>query len=106
MLIGTIVLIAIAIAANERPIAWTPFFAAALAYNAVLSSGLAWLLWTYVVERLPADVAGLSSLVIPIAGIGFAWLLLGEKPSNVESAGIVVISAALVLVNLRRPARS
>jgi drug/metabolite transporter (DMT)-like permease len=106
MLIGTIVLIAIAIAANERPIAWTPFFATALAYNAVLSSGLAWLLWTYVVERLPADVAGLSSLVIPIAGIGFAWLLLGEQPSYVETAGIVVISAALVLVNLRRPARS
>jgi drug/metabolite transporter (DMT)-like permease len=41
--------------------------------------------------------------VIPIAGIGFAWLLLGERPSRIESAGIVVISAALVLVNLRRP---
>jgi drug/metabolite transporter (DMT)-like permease len=106
MLIGTIALIAIALAANERPIAWTPFFGAALAYNAVLSSGLAWLLWTYVVERLPANVAGLSSLVIPIAGIGFAWLLLGERPSRVEGIGILVISAALVLVNLRRPAKA
>ncbi|HEY6942520.1 DMT family transporter, partial [Dokdonella sp.] len=61
-----------------------------------------WLLWSYVVARLPANVAGLSSLAIPIAGIAFAWLLLGEVPTAPEGAGIVLIIAALALVSLRR----
>ena len=106
MLFGALLLVAIAIAVPERPIAWSPFLIGALAYNGVLSSGLAWLLWSYVVERLPANVAGLSSLVIPIAGLGFAWALLGEVPSRSESIGIVAISVALAIVNLRRPARA
>ena len=87
----------------ERPIEWSGWFIAALAYNAVLASGLAWLLWSIVVERLPANIAGLSSLVIPIAGIGFAWWLLGERPSATEAIGIVLIGAALALVSLRTP---
>ena len=106
MLIGTVFLIVIALAADERPIEWSPWFIGALAYNAILSSGLAWLMWSYVVERLPANIAGLSSLVIPIAGIGFAWALLGERPSLIESAGIALIATALAIVNLRRAPRT
>ncbi|HKE47816.1 MAG TPA: EamA family transporter [Rhodanobacteraceae bacterium] len=106
MLLGTVFLVAIALLADERAIEWTPWFAGALAYNAVLSTGLAWLMWSFVVARLPANVAGVSSLVIPIAGIGFAWLLLGEQPSVVEGLGILLIGAALAIVNLRRGPKS
>jgi drug/metabolite transporter (DMT)-like permease len=102
MLIGTLGLVIIALLAHEQPIEWSRFFIGALAYNAVLSSGLAWLMWSYVVDRLPANIAGLSSLVIPIAGIGFAWVLLGERPTVPESTGIVLIGVALAIVNLRR----
>jgi len=104
MLIGSLGLVVIALLAHEQPIEWSHFFIGALAYNAVLSSGLAWLMWSYVVDRLPTSIAGLSSLVIPIAGIGFAWVLLGERPTWLESAGIVLIGAALAIVNFRRPA--
>ncbi|GAA0712935.1 DMT family transporter [Dokdonella soli] len=107
MLIGSLGLIVVALVAHERAIEWSDFFIGALAYNAVLSSGLAWLMWSYVVARLPADIAGLSSLVIPIAGIGFAWVLLGERPSLLEGAGILLIGMALAIVNLRRaPAKA
>jgi drug/metabolite transporter (DMT)-like permease len=106
MLFGALLLIAIALIVPQRPIEWTPFLLGALVYNAVLSSGLAWLMWSYVVERLPANIAGLSSLVIPIAGIAFAWLLLGEKPTAVESLGIVTICASLGFVNFRREAKA
>lgn len=105
MLFGSLGLIAITIGADERAIEWSPWFLAALAYNAVLSSGLAWLLWSYVVERLPASLAGLSSLVIPIAGIGFAWLQLGERPTAVATTGIALIAVALAFATglLPRP---
>ena len=102
MLIGTLVVGVIALLVPERPIEWTNWFIGALVYNALLASGLAWLMWSYVVARLPANVAGLSSLAIPIAGIAFAWLLLGEVPTPIEGAGIVLIVAALALVNFRR----
>lgn len=102
MLIGTLGLVVIAAAAQEPPIVWSPWFAGALAYNAVLSSGLAWLMWSYVVERLPAEIAGLSSLAVPIAGVGLAWLLLGERPSLVEATGIALVALALIVVTLRR----
>lgn len=106
MFFGTLLLVAIALAVPSRPIEWSPYLVGALFYNGVLSSGLAWLLWSYVVDTLPANIAGLSSLVIPIAGIGFAWALLGEVPSTPESAGIVLIGLALAIVNVRRAPRA
>lgn len=105
MLFGALGLIVIALLANEKPIEWSNFFIGALAYNAVLSSGLAWLMWSYVVNRLPTEIAGLASLVIPIAGIGFAWGLLGERPTPIGSAGIVLIGVALGLVVFRPQAK-
>ena len=103
LLIGTLGLLLVTLCVEERPIEWSSYLIGALVYNAVLASGLAWLMWSYVVERLPANVAGLSSLVVPIAGIGFAWLLLGEQPSLLEGIGIALIVGALAMVSLRRP---
>ena len=100
MLAGTVGLVLLAALVPERPIAWTTPFVLALAYNAVLASGLAWLLWSYVVERLPTSVAGLSSLVVPILGVLFAWGVLGEVPSLAEGAGIALLAVALLLVAL------
>lgn len=100
MLFGALGLVVIAVLVPERGFDWTPFFIGAVAYNAVLASCVAWLLWSYVVERLPTHVAGMSSLVIPLAGIGFAWLLLGEQPSAIESLGIITIGIALAVLNL------
>lgn len=100
MAAGSIGLVAIAVLIPERAIEWSGGFVAALAYNAVLSSGLAWLLWSYVVERLPATVAGLSSLVIPLNGVLLAWLLLGERPDGSEAIGIGLLGAALLTLSL------
>ncbi len=102
MLFGTLGLIALALFIPERSIVWAPELIAAVLYNGLLSSGLAWLLWSFIVNRLPAHVAGVSSLAIPVMGVGFAWLFLGERPSLSEGIGIVLIVAALVAVN-RRP---
>lgn len=105
MLFGALGLVAVAACVPERAIAWSGGFIAALAYNAVLASGLAWLLWAWVVERLPTAVAGLSSLAIPMLGVLFAWAVLGERPSAGEALGIGVVGCALAMVSLRGPRR-
>lgn len=106
MLLGTLAIIACALLVPERAVAWTPGFIAALAYNVLLAAGLGWAMWSFIVAQLPANVAGLSALAIPVLGIGFAWLALGERPSVYESIGISLIVAALALVNLRRTRQS
>jgi len=95
MLVGTVVLVAIAACLHERATEWSPTLIGALLYNGVLSSGLAWAMWLYVVQRLPANVAGLASLITPLVGVGLAWLILDERPDPAESAGIALMFVAL-----------
>jgi drug/metabolite transporter (DMT)-like permease len=103
MLYGTIVLVVIAACLHERSTQWSPVLIGALVYNGVLSSGLAWAMWLFVVQRLPASVAGLASLITPLVGVAFAWVLLGERPDAAESAGIVLMFVALF--GVLRPVR-
>lgn len=102
MLVGSVGLVLVALLVDEPPVQWTPGFVAAVLYNGVLASGLAWLLWTTIVDRLPTTAAGLSSLVVPIMGVLFAWALLGEAPSPAEWAGIGLMGLALAGVGFWR----
>lgn len=95
MLVGSVGLVALALLVDEPPVQWTAGFIGAVVYNGVLASGVAWLLWSTIVERLPTTAAGLSSLVVPIMGVLFAWGLLGEAPSAAEWGGIALMAVAL-----------
>ena len=103
MLFGAILLIVVASLVPERAIDWSLPFVAALAYNAVLASGIAWLLWAFIVQRLPATIAGLTTLAIPLCGVLFAWLVLGERPGALEAFGIGLV--AIALFGITRPMR-
>jgi drug/metabolite transporter (DMT)-like permease len=92
---GALGLCVVALCVPERAIEWSTPFVWGLAYNAVLASGLAWVLWALIVQRLPATVAGLVSLAVPLCGVLLAWVLLGERPDGWEAAGIALIAAAL-----------
>lgn len=102
MLVGTIGLVIVAVIVPQRPVDWTGIYIAALLYNGLLSSGVCWVLWAVVVQRLSANVAGLTSLAVPVAGVLFAWGLLHEQPSNPEWIGIVLIGIALLALQFRR----
>ncbi len=101
MALGTALLVLLALVVPERPTQWSAPLVGALVYNGVLSSGLAWALWLFVVQRLPANVAGLASLVTPLVGVLAAFVLLGERPDAMETAGIGVV--ALALFGILRP---
>jgi len=67
----------------------------------LLGSALAWILWLYVLNTLPAGMAGLSTLLTPVVGLVSAWAQLGERPSVTEGAGMAAIVGALLLITGR-----
>ncbi|PLX71881.1 MAG: EamA family transporter [Azoarcus sp.] len=100
MLFGALALCVVALLVPSRPIDPTPYFFGALFFNAVFATGLAWLLWLYVLQKLPAGVAGLSALGIPLIGALAGWIELGERPSTNEFSGMALIVVALALTSL------
>lgn len=54
------------------------------------------------IENLPASIASLSTLAVPVCGVLFSWWLLGENPGAVEGSGIVLIVLALALVSRKK----
>jgi drug/metabolite transporter (DMT)-like permease len=100
MLLGSLVLCVVAWLLPSEPPRPTPYFFAALAYNALFATALAWLLWLFILDRLPAGLAGLSSLAVPAVGVLSGWLELGERPSAAEGAGMLLIALALGLISV------
>ncbi len=82
----------------------TTFFAA-FAYIVLLGTALAFWLWFFILERLPATSAGIASLLAPVISVLAAWAQLHERPSVTEAAGMLLIVAALA-VNSVPPMRT
>ncbi len=99
MLFGGIALGLVAWAVPSRPIEWAPIFIYELLYSVVLASSLAWILWLFAVRNLPATVAGLSALAVPITVVLMAWAILHEEPNLPETVGIVFIVLGLLSVS-------
>ncbi len=97
MLWGSIPLVTIAAFLPHHAIHVTLPFILALAYIAIPGTGLAWLLWMFVLSRLKAGVAGVASLLTPVVGVASAWIQLGERPSSLELLGLACIVVALIL---------
>ncbi|MFA6413412.1 MAG: EamA family transporter [Syntrophales bacterium] len=95
MIYGAAPLIIISLILPASPIQWTPVFIVALSYNVILVSVIAFLLWFYILERLPAGMATMGTLATPVIAIVAAALQLGEIPSPRETAGIILILSGI-----------
>jgi drug/metabolite transporter (DMT)-like permease len=98
-LLGSIPIIILALILPAPPIQWTHTFYLTIIYSIFLSGSLAWVLWLYALQRLPAGVASMASMLAPVIGVSAAWLQLGERPSNIEFAGMLSIAIALVIIS-------
>ena len=101
MLYGTVPIVIIAFFTPSRSIEWSGGFIAALIYNVIPATAIAWVLWLYVLQVLPTGVAGISTLAAPVIGIVAAAIQLGERVSPMEGAGMGAILAALLTLTLR-----
>jgi drug/metabolite transporter (DMT)-like permease len=100
MLLGSIPIILIAIFIPAPPIQWTHVFIFAVLFNVVLSGVVAWVFWLYALQRLPAGVASMASMLAPVIGVLAAWVQLDEVPNNNELIGMVLIALSLVIISI------
>jgi drug/metabolite transporter (DMT)-like permease len=98
MIYGVGPLIIISVLVPSPPIQWTPVFIAALLYNIILVSVVAFLLWFYILERLQAGMATMGTLVTPVLALVLARIQLGEIPSSREAIGIILILSGIGLL--------
>jgi drug/metabolite transporter (DMT)-like permease len=98
-LLGSIPIIVIALIAPAPPIHWTNTFLLTIVYSIFLSGSLAWVLWIYALQRLPAGVASMASMLAPVIGVSAAWIQLGERPSQIELLGMLFIALALLTIS-------
>ena len=95
--LGSLPLVAAALFVPGQHVQWTPGLIGALAYNGILATALAWLLWTWLAHRLPAGTLGMGTLAIPVIGLVSATLQLHEIPGAWEGAGILLILSGLAV---------
>ena len=87
MVYAAIIMTVVALLVPQRTIDWQPYVFWALSYSAILATAVARSLWLFVLRKLPAGIASLSTLAVPVCGVLFSWWLLGEKPGSTETAG-------------------
>ena len=95
---GFCALAILAVVHPHEAIRWDFEFVAALAFSAAFATAMGWWLWTYVLARTSAGIAGLNSLGIPVVAVISSAIQLGERPPALELAGMVAILGALALL--------
>ena len=76
---------------------------AGMAYVVLLSTVVGSGTWTTLMRRNAAGVVAPFSLLVPVAGMSASFLVLGERPSVVETSAAVVVIGGVLLGS--RPAR-
>lgn len=99
MLLGSIPMVVIAFIVPAPEIQWSSYFIGAVLFNVLLSGALAWLLWLYALQILPAGVASMASMLAPVIGVLAAWIQLDEVPDGMELIGMILIALSLVIIS-------
>ncbi|AKP88867.1 putative cystine transporter YijE [Achromobacter ruhlandii] len=104
MLFGGLVMTPVAWLVPQIPAQWGWQLWTGMVYIVLIATAAGWLLWLQVVRRVPASIAGLSSLGVPVVAMLMAWAVLSERPSPVELGGMALILAGIFVVSRAAPA--
>jgi drug/metabolite transporter (DMT)-like permease len=78
---------------------------AGLAYAAVLSLVVAYLLWNRSVKAVGGTRTAIYMCVTPLFAVAGAWLLLGERPHPLQGLGAVLIVVGVLLTRSEKSER-
>jgi probable blue pigment (indigoidine) exporter len=105
MALGALLMHALSIVLPSESVSaieWTPEAIIALAYLAVVSSALGFLLYFDLLERLGPIEINLVSYVVPIVAAIAGWLLLAETLDPTTIVGFLIIFTGFCLIKRRQ----
>lgn len=102
MLVGSVVLLPASALLETWTVDPTPAFWAAFAYAVIVPGLIATLTWFLLVRRIGAVKAATFHFLNPFFGVATASVLLGERLGHWDLAGVAVIMAGILAVQLSR----
>lgn len=99
LFLGAVITLPLSWLVPQQPIQFGPTLYFGMAYMGLLASGLGWLMWLGVIQRVSTAVASMSSLGVPVLAMLLAWLLLNEQPSRLDLLGVACVLSGLIVVN-------
>ncbi len=100
MLFGGAILALVAFVVPAHATVWDAPYVLAVGYNILLSTALAYVLWIFILDALPARDASMGTLANPVVGVLAAWVQLGEAPSPLSMLGMILIVAGLIALTI------
>jgi len=83
-----------------------PTVISALLYQAVISASFGFIAWNSLLQRFGATALHSFIFIMPLTGVLFGVLLLGETITPYLAGSIVLIVSGVIVVNLRRKKRA
>lgn len=77
-----------------------------IAYNILLSTVIAFLLWNACMYKVGATRANFFRYVVPVAAVVAGYLMFDEKVMLLQFAGAVLMAAGLVWIQMERPKKA
>ena len=100
MMIGAFVLLPYSLLFEQgQTIIWSFKSIMIVFYAGVIASSFAFVLWFYLLSREEGGNISISLLLVPVIGILFGWIFLGETLHFISFIGIILIVFAIGLVN-------
>jgi probable blue pigment (indigoidine) exporter len=102
MLIGSAALAPVALLTETLEVNWTWRLAAAFAYTTIVPGLAATVVWFMLVNRIGATRAATFHFLNPFFGVAVAAALLGETLGPTDIAGVAIIAAGILAVQMSR----
>jgi len=84
----------------------TVFIWAVFVFQALVVVAFGFLLWFWVLSVYPASDMAVYSFLAPLFGVIFGWLILDETIDMRVILALILVSAGIVLVNLKKPVKT
>jgi len=72
---------------------WTPHSIYILLFTAIISSAIDFTIWFYLLKKININTATFSSMLVPVFGLIFDWMVLGTKlDPGIVVGGLLILS--------------
>ncbi len=99
MTLGTILLLFIALPHGALDVRWTPYSIYILLFTGIIASAVDFTIWFYLIKKLDIHITTFSSMLVPVLGLLFDWLMLGNPLDYGVIAGGIFILAGIYMVS-------